>query len=168
MNNNILISEGDIKTKISEIAEEISLDYDGKEIDIICVMNGASFFAIDLVRKLTIPSRLHFLGFSSYEKANLTGEVRITHDVKEPLSGRHLLVIEGVVVSGRTPKFILEYLKLRKPDSIEYCALGIKPKSLTVDLDVKYYGFDFEPERIVGGYGIGDGTSKTLPYLIEL
>jgi len=164
----ILISEDEIAKKITKLAGQISEDYSGKEIDVICLINGASFFCADLSRKITAPVRIHFFGFTSYTTPNDTGEVKITNDIAEALNGKHILIVEGIVVSGRTPKFVYEYFRLREPASIEYCAVGIKPNSLSVDLNIKYYAFEFESDLIVGGYGIGRGIEKSLPYLIRL
>ncbi len=166
--NKILISESEISNRTDAIAKAISEDYSGKEVDIICLINSASFFYADDVRKITIPVRIHFLGFSSFSTSNDTGEIRITHDIQEPLNNKHVIIFEGIVVSGRTPKYVLDYLKIRKPASLEYCAVGIKPAILSVNLNIKYYGFELEPNMIVGGYGIGKGVEKSLPYLIEL
>lgn len=168
MKNEIITSEKDVLQKVELLALTISNDYKDREIDIICLINSASFFCADVARKITVPIRMHFLGFSSYSTANDSGEVKITHDIQEPLYNRHILIFEGIVVSGRTPKFIYEYLKLRKPASIEYCAVGIKPKSLSVDLSIRYHAFEFEPDQIVGGYGIGKGVEKSLPYLLSV
>jgi hypoxanthine phosphoribosyltransferase len=168
MDKRILISESEISKRTDDIAKAISEEYSGKEVDFICLINSASFFYVDIVRKMTIPVKIHFLGFSSYNSSNDTGEIRITHDIQEPLNNKHVIIFEGIVVSGRTPKYVFDYIKLRKPTSLEYCAVGVKPAALAVDLKVKYYGFEFEPDIIVGGYGIGKGIEKGLPYLIAL
>lgn len=165
-NHAILYNELDIALAIKQIAGAIDNDYRGKELHIVAMLNGASFFCVDLVRQLTIPVTVHYFGFTSYQQPNLTGEVCITKDVAVPLQGKHILILEGVIVSGRTPKYIFEYLQLRKPDSVSICAIGIKRKSLATDLEIKYACFDFNDEMVVG-YGIGAGEEKNIPYLIN-
>ncbi|MDP1604389.1 MAG: phosphoribosyltransferase family protein [Legionella sp.] len=163
---NILVNQEQIRERVSQLAQQISTDYAGLTLDVICLINSASMFSADLVRELSIPARLHFLGFNSYPNGNASGEVRITHDVNEPLFERHVLVIEGIVVSGRTPRFVLDMLSLRKPASLALCALGVKASQLAVDLPLKYTAFELGAE-IATGYGVGSGTEKVLMSLVE-
>jgi hypoxanthine phosphoribosyltransferase len=163
---NIIITEEQIIERVNQLASEISIDYAGLTLDIVCLINSASIFTADLARKLSIPARLHFLGFNSYPNGNASGEVRITHDVNEPLFDRHVLVMEGIVVSGRTPRYVLDMLRLRQPASLALCALGIKPSQLAVELPLKYVGFELGQE-IATGYGVGSGTEKILTSLVE-
>ncbi len=167
MENDIIISFKQPDALVQQIADQISADYKGKEIDFICLVNSATFFCIDILRKLTVSARIHYLGFTSYTQANKTGEVKIQLDIAEVLEGKNIIIVEGIVVSGRTPKYIIDCLKLRNPASIEYCAVGTNPKILAVDLPVKYSAFEFEPDVMVAGYGIGKGFEKTLPYLVS-
>ncbi len=166
MNYNKIVTEKQLGERVEQLATKISEDYAGKELTVICFVNGGSFLYADLVRKLNVNTQIHFLGFSAYNNQTKSGEVRVTLDVSESLEGKDVLLIEGIVVSGRTPKFIYDTLKLRNPASIEFCAIGLKPKSISVDIPIKYYGFEFEPEQMVAGYGIGKGNEKVLPYLI--
>jgi hypoxanthine phosphoribosyltransferase len=163
---NIKFNEKVLEKRISELAEEISKDYKGQELVVICLLNGASIFYADLVRKLTIPVTVQFIGFTSYPIANKTGEVRITLDVTEPLENKNILIVEGIMVSGRTPKFIYDTLSLRAPKSISFCAIGIKKHLFKVDMPVKYQAFEIGDEMLVG-YGIGKGPERVLPYIIE-
>jgi hypoxanthine phosphoribosyltransferase len=162
----ILVSEAQLKSRVRELGTRISQDYDGRELDVVCLINGASTFNADLVRHIDVPIRQHYLGFSSYSKGNSSGEVRVTLDVAEPLHGRHVLVVEGIVISGRTPAYVMEMLKLRGPASIEMCALGFKPMTLSAKFAIRYAGFELGPEFAVG-YGIGHGPERSLPYLTE-
>lgn len=161
-----LVSHSRLAERVAELGDRISRDYAGRELDVIYAINGASVFAADLARGITVPVRLHPLGFSSYAKPGPSGEVRITLDVAEPLAGRHVLLVEGIVVSGRTPKYLLEMLRLRDPATLSVCALGIKRHMLTADLAVQYAAFEFRDEMVVG-YGVGGGAEKTLPYLAD-
>lgn len=165
-NSTPLYSFEEIIMRIKEISTKISNDYNGKDLHIVSMLNGASFFVTDMVKHLSIPTALHHFGFSSYKEANQTGEINITRDVAEPLYNKHILLIEGVVVSGRTPKFVRDYFSLRKPASIKICALGVKPKLLIPDLIIDYSCFEFADEVVVG-YGIGTGHEKCFPFLIN-
>lgn len=162
----IVIPQEQIQQRVDELAKQISIDYEGKILDVVCLMNSASLFCADLVRKLTIQTQLHFLGFSNYTKGTPSGEVRITQDINEPLFNRHVLVIEGIVVSGRTPRYILDLINLRQPESLAMCALGVKPAHLSVDLPLNYVAFELGSEIAVG-YGIGSGPQKVLSSLVQ-
>lgn len=166
LNYEILHNEKVIAERINEIANQINEDYNDKNLEIVFFMNGGSVFYADLIRKLRIPIVVHPFGFSSYSPSPLSGEVEVTLDIKKPMMGKHILIIEGVVISGRTPKYIYDMLSLRKPESIEICAVGIKKDALAVDLNVKYKAFEFGSEIVVG-YGIGEGKEKAFPFLAE-
>jgi hypoxanthine phosphoribosyltransferase len=163
---NIIVTKEQIDQRVTQLAEQISSDYEGKTLDVICLVNSAMMFTADLVRQLTIPTRLHVFGFTSYPQGNETGEIRVTLDVPEPLFDRHVLVVEGIVISGRTPRFVRDLISNRAPASIAFCALGTKPHLLTERLTVEYVGFELGREIMVG-YGVGSGPVKTLPYLVE-
>jgi len=164
--HNIIINKEKIISRIKTLANQINSDYAGKTLDLVCLVNSAQFFTSDLVKYLTVPTRLHYLGFNSYLKGNETGEVRLTSDIQEPLFGRDVLVIEAIVVSGRTPKYIMDLLKNRKPNSLNLCALGSKPHLLSEKLPLKYVAFELGKEILVG-YGIGSGPDKTKPFLFS-
>jgi hypoxanthine phosphoribosyltransferase len=164
--HDIIISKEKIISRIKTLANQINSDYAGKTLDLVCLVNSAQFFTSDLIKHLTVPTRLHYIGFNSYLKGNETGEVRLTSDIQEPLFGRDVLVIEAIVVSGRTPKYIMDLLKNRKPNSLNLCALGSKPHLLSEKLPLRYIAFELGKEILVG-YGIGSGPEKTLPFLIS-
>ena len=160
-----LHNSDEIQQRVQAIARQINSDSAGRELDIVYLVNGASVFCADLVRHLTVPVRIHPFGFTSYANPSPSGEVRITLDIVEPLQGRHVLMVEGIVVSGRTPKYVATLLQLRQPISFAICALGVKRKALAVDLPIKYVGFEFGPEIVIG-YGVGEGSEKALPHLL--
>lgn len=162
----ILHSEAAVQARVAQLAERISADFRGRTLDLVCLINGANVFGPDLARRLTVPVRMHFLGFSSYAKGNETGEVRVTLDVAEALNGRDVLVVEGIVISGRTPKFVCDYLALRRPASLALCVLGVKPAMLSAELPIAYSAFEFGSEVVVG-YGVGSGPERMLPHLVE-
>ena len=164
--HDIIISEDQINKRVKSLAKQINSDYDGRTLDLVCLINSAQFFTSDLVKSLTVPTRLHYLGFNTYQKGNETGEIRLTLDLQEPLFDRDVLVVEAIVVSGRTPKYIIELLKNRRPKSLHLCALGSKPHLLSEKLPLKYIAFELGKEILVG-YGIGSGPEKTKPYLFS-
>lgn len=161
-----LFSAEQISQRVKALALQIDADYFGKELDIICLVNSASFFCADLVRQLTIKTRLHFLGFNSYSNSNSSGEIRLTLDVNEPLYKRHVLIVEGIIVSGRTPRYLLDAIGLRQPESLALCALGVKSQQLAVKLPLNYIGFELGNEIAVG-YGIGAAHEKINKNLVE-
>src|SRR5262245_34253788 len=114
----VLVDEATLRRRVSELAAEITSHYDGREVDVVCLLNGASVFGADLIRAVGCAVRVHHLGFNSYTGAPQSGEVCVTLDVAQPLIGRHVLVVEGVVISGRTPKYLMDSLRLRQPASL--------------------------------------------------
>lgn len=159
-----IVSEQDLRKRVQALAQRISADFAGRTVDIVWPIGGTAVFCADLVRQLTIPVRLHPVAFSAYPTPNESGEVRITMDVDAPLFQCDVILLEGVIVSGRTPGFVLEALRLRKPASICICALGVKARALGAGLPIAYFGFEFGAEIVVG-YGMGDGAERALPFL---
>ena len=163
----ILVSADKIRERLQALAQQINLDYNGREIDLVCLTNSAMTFTADLVRLIEVPVRLHLIAFNSYAPPPKSGEVRLTLDIDEPLENWHILVVEGMVISGRTPFYLMNMLRLRQPASLELCAIGLKTKQLAVDLRVRYHLFDFDHEW-VAGYGIGYGTEKASTALLNM
>jgi hypoxanthine phosphoribosyltransferase len=163
----VLIQAETLRQRLQEVATQINSDYVGREIDLVCLTNAAMTITADMMRLLQVPARLHALAFTSYSSAPISGEVRLTLDITEPLNGRHVLVMEGMVISGRTPLYLLNLLRLRQPASLELCVIGSKPSELAVDLPIKYRLYEFGNEW-VAGYGIGHGAEKALPHLVNL
>ena len=167
MKNNLktIIDAQQIEQRISVLAEEINESYRGKVLDIVYFVNSASMFCADLIRQLHIETRVHPMSFKSYPTGNRSGEVCITLDVSEPLQGCHVLVLEGIIVSGKTPRFILDVIQARQPETLAMAALGVKPKQLTASLPLKYIGFELGSE-ILTGYGIGAPSDKQTSALV--
>src|SRR5919106_3436385 len=118
----VLIDEGALQPRIGELGAEITRDYRGKELTVIAILKGSIFFAADLTRAIDLPLTLEFLGVSSYAgNTETTGEVRITTDVSTPMAGKDLLVVEGIVDTGLTMKFLRDNLRARKPASLRVC-----------------------------------------------
>ena len=163
----VLIQAETLRQRLHIVAAEINSDYAGRQVDVICLTNSAITFTADLMRLLRIPARLQALAFTSYSPSPRSGEVRLTLDIVEPLEGRHVLVVEGMIVSGRTPLYLLNLLRLRQPASLELCAIGSKPAELAVELQIKYQLFEFGTEW-VAGYGIGHGAERASADLMDI
>lgn len=163
----LLISEADIATRVEELAKQISADYQDKgDIVLIGVLKGAFIFLADLSRRLTIPRTIEFIAVSSYEKSNVpSGAVRLVMDVRGNIEGRHVLIIEDIVDTGRTLEYLIGMLESHGPASIRTCALLHKPDSTEVDVDIDYVGFGIGGEWVVG-YGLDYAEhNRTLPYI---
>jgi hypoxanthine phosphoribosyltransferase len=162
----ILIPEVRLQARITEIAQELSHDYAGREITAICILKGSFIFFSDLIRKLDLPLTCEFLGVSSYgAKMVSSGEVKLTLDVNEPLENRHVIVVEDIVDTGLTLSYIMNALKARRPASLKSVALLLKPECLKAEIDVDYLGFKIGKEFVVG-YGIDfAGKWRGLPYV---
>ena len=165
----MLISEDAIQGRVQEIAEEISQDYgENSNLYIIGILKGAFIFLADLARELSIPHVVDFMAVSSYGKtASSSGEVRLVMDLREPITDKHVLVVEDIVDSGQTLNYLLKTLSGRKPASLKTCALVRKERD-SLDIQLDYLGFTI-PDVWVVGYGLDFAdTYRTLPYIAEL
>jgi hypoxanthine phosphoribosyltransferase len=159
-----LYSDEQIKEKVRALALKIDNDYRGSNLSIVYATNGASVFCSDLIRFLTIPVSLNPISFINYSNQSTSGEVRLLNDVSESLFEKHVLLMDGMIISGKTPNYLYKVLKQREPLSLEFCALGIKPTFYKGQHPIKYYAFEFSNEMVIG-YGIGDGAEKQLKSL---
>ena len=162
----ILIPEVKLQARLAELAEEINLDYRGKEIVAVCVLKGSFVFFSDLIRKLDMPMTCEFLGVSSYgNKMVSSGEVKITLDINEPLENKHVIIFDDIIDSGLTLSYLLNSFHARKPASVKSCCLLSKPECLKTDVAADYVGFKIGNEFVVG-YGIDyAGQFRGLPYI---
>ncbi|WP_426753620.1 hypoxanthine phosphoribosyltransferase [Myxococcus sp. Y35] len=162
----VLISEDKLQARVRELAAEITRDYAGKDLTLICVLKGSAFFAIDLAKYIDLPVKLEFLGVSSYQGGTeSTGEVRITTDVSKPMAGKHLLVIEDIIDTGLTMQFLLENLRARHPASVKVCSLLEKPARARTKVDIDYKGFVIE-DLFVVGYGLDYAeVYRNIPFI---
>ncbi|UCF40690.1 MAG: hypoxanthine phosphoribosyltransferase [Gemmatimonadota bacterium] len=163
----VLISEADVQRRVGELAAEISRDYDGMgEITLIAVLKGAFIFLADLSRRLAVPRRIEFMALSSYEDGSThSGAVRLVMDLRESIEGRHVLVVEDIVDTGRTLHYLIELLRTREPASVRTCALVRKKDRHEVEVAIDYLGFDI-PDVWVVGYGLDyDEQHRALPYI---
>ena len=167
----VLLTEGEVDTRINQIGEQISRDYEGRQVHLVCVLKGGSFFMCELAKRITEPVSLDFMSVSSYgANTKSSGVVKIVKDLDEPLSGKDVIVVEDIVDSGRTLSYLLELLGQRGPKSLKLCALLDKPERRVVDVNVDYTGFEI-PDEFVVGYGLDyDQRYRNLPYIgvIEL
>ena len=161
----VMIEAATLQARVRELGAQISRDYAGRDLTLIAIMKGAVFFLADLARAIELPVRIELMGVSSYEGGSSTGEVRITHDVSTPMGGKHLLVVEDIIDTGLTMKFLLENLQSRHPASLKVCALIEKKGATANQVTIDYRGFVIE-DRFVVGYGLDFAEEyRNLPYI---
>jgi len=155
-NIDVMIDEAALQARVRELGAQITRDYAGRELTLVAIMKGAVFFLADLARAIDLPVCIELMGVSSYQGGESTGEVRITHDVSAPMRGRHLLVVEDIIDTGLTMKFLLENLQARHPASLKVCALIEKKTATANKVAIDYRGFVID-DRFVVGYGLDYG-----------
>lgn len=162
-----LISERRIAERVAELARQISADYaDVDELLLVGVLRGAFIFLADLARRLEVPCSIDFMALSHYEHGSTpTAGVRLIMDLRVPIAGRHVLLVEDIVDSGETLAYLRRMLEARRPASLKICALTRKPDRLTSEVRLDYVGFDI-PDAWVVGYGLDyDNRFRALPYI---
>ena len=163
----VLLPEEDVNKRISEVAEQISKDYEGKQIHLICILKGGVFFTCELAKRITVPVTMDFMSVSSYGSGTeSSGIVKIVKDLDEPLAGKDVLIVEDIIDSGRTLAYLIEVLKQRNPKSIQLCTLLDKPeRRVKKQVQVKYTCYTI-PDEFVVGYGLDyDQKYRNLPYI---
>ena len=162
----VLCSEEEIEDRISELGEEISKEYAGKEILMIGVLRGAVMFMADLARAITVPVMIDFMAVSSYgTSTSSSGIVRILKDLDEEVAGKHVLIVEDIIDSGLTLSYLVDNIKSRQPASVRICTLLNKPERRKVDLEVNYNGF-VVPDEFVVGYGLDYAEKyRNVPFI---
>ena len=150
----VLVEEEEVDKRIRDLGEQISKDYEGKEVHLICVLKGGVFFMCELAKRITVPVSMDFMSVSSYGDGTASsGVVKIAKDLDETLEGKDVLIVEDIIDSGRTLSYLIEILKKRGPKSLRLCTLLDKPQRRTANIDVDYVGYVIEDKFIVG-YGI--------------
>ena len=163
----VLLSEEELDDKIREMGAQISRDYAGKQVHLICVLKGGTFFMCELAKRITIPVSIDFMSVSSYGDDTIsTGIVRIIKDLDKPIEGKDVIVVEDIIDTGRTLSYLLKVLKDRKPNSVKLATMLDKPDRRVVDdVNVDYTGFEI-PDEFVVGYGLDYAERyRNLPYI---
>lgn len=163
----ILIDEARLQARIKELGRQISADYAGQNLLLLCILKGGVLFLTDLMRSLSIPHEIDFLAVSSYGRQvrESTGVVRITKDLDEPIIDRHVLIVEDIIDTGHTLAYITRNLSTRNPASLKICTLLDKAERREVDIPVDYAGFVI-PDKFVFGYGLDlDEKFRELPFI---
>ena len=164
-----LVAEEDLQRRVRELGEEISRDYDGKDLFLVGVLKGAVFFLSDLMRAIEVPCEVDFMAVASYgSSTDSSGVVRILKDLDATIEGRDVLIVEDIIDSGLTLSYLLRTLRAREPRSLEVCALLTKPDRRKVDLPIRYTGFEI-PNKFAIGYGLDHAERyRNLPYVAVL
>jgi len=161
----VLLSEEQLKARVLEMGAAITRDYAHKPLKLVGVLKGSFVFMADLARAIDLPVKIDFIGTSSYAGTSTSGVVRITSDLSRPIEGEHVLLVEDIVDTGLTMKYLLENLDTRKPASVKICALLEKPARARTKVAIDYKGFEI-PDVFVVGYGLDwDGRLRNLPYI---
>jgi len=165
----ILISRDEIAKAVSRLAREVERDYQDKQPLLIGVLKGSFMFMADLIRQLDLPLDLDFIRLSSYDAAReSSGKVEVVHEMKTPVKGRDVLVVEDIVDTGITISFLLDYIKIKQPASLKVCTLTDKPSRRRVQVPIDYRGFTVSNKFIVG-YGLDcDQKFRNLPDIYTL
>ena len=163
----VLLTEEEVNEKIKKIGEQVSKDYAGKSVHMICVLKGGVFFTCELAKRITVPVSLDFMSVSSYgSETKSSGIVKIIKDLDEPLEGKDVLIVEDIIDSGRTLAYLIEVLKQRGPKDIHLCTLLDKPeRRVKKQVKVDYTCFTI-PDEFVVGFGLDlDQQYRNLPYI---
>ncbi len=167
-NIEVMISTEELYARIAELGEQISKDYKGKTVKLICVLKGGIYMLTELSKNISedVTVQLDFMAVSSYGSEQVSsGIVKIIKDLDEPIEGQDVLIVEDIIDSGNTLSYLIDILWDRKPNSIEVCTLLDKPSRRVVDVDVKYCGFQV-PDVFVLGFGLDvDQNYRNLPYI---
>ncbi len=161
-----LVSEKDVDERIVELGKQISKDYEGKQVHLICVLKGGVFFMCELAKRISVPVSMDFMSVSSYgDDAKSSGVVKIVKDLDEAIEGKDVLIVEDIIDSGRTLYYLIDILKKRNPKSVHLCTLLDKPERRVKDVKVDYVGFNI-PDEFVVGYGLDYAQKyRNLPFI---
>jgi hypoxanthine phosphoribosyltransferase len=161
----VLISEEDLAARVRALGEQITRDHAGRSLVVIGVLKGSFIFLADLVRAIDLPISVDFIGITSYQGTHTSGVVQITSDLTRPIEGKDVLLVEDIVDTGLTMRYLLDNLGTRQPSSLQVCALLEKPSRARVKVPIDYRGFVIADEFVVG-YGLDwDGKMRNLPFI---
>ena len=161
-----MLSEEELNTRIRELGQQISKDYEGEEVFLVCILKGAAFFACELAKRITVPVTIDFMATSSYGSGTVSsGEVQIKKDLDLGVEGKNVIIVEDIIDSGNTLNYLSGLFKDRKAKSIKMCAMLDKPERREVDVPMDYIGFTI-PDAFVVGYGLDyDQKYRNIPYI---
>ncbi|MDD6320631.1 MAG: hypoxanthine phosphoribosyltransferase [Oscillospiraceae bacterium] len=165
--DHVLVSEEQLKAKVTELGAQISRDYEGKQLLLVSILKGSVVFMADLMRAITIPCSIDFMVVSSYGGANTTstGLVKIVKDLDQDLTGKDVLIVEDILDTGITLSHLVPMLKMRNPCSVRLCTILSKPSRRKVEIEPDYVGFEV-PDEFVVGYGLDYNEKyRNLPYV---
>jgi hypoxanthine phosphoribosyltransferase len=161
----VLIPEADLRARVRALGEQITRDYTGRPLVTVGVLKGSFIFLADLVRAIDLAVTVDFVGISSYQGTQTSGVVQITSDLARPIEGKDVLLVEDIVDTGLTMRYLLDNLATRGPASVKVCALLEKPSRARVKIPIEYRGFVIGDEFVVG-YGLDwDGRMRNLPFI---
>ena len=162
----VMITEEELDKRIRELGSQISADYEGESIFLVCILKGAAMFACELAKRITVPVTMDFMATSSYGSGTVSsGEVKIKKDLDLPMEGRNVLIVEDIIDSGNTLNFLSQLFRDRNAKSVKMCTMLDKPDRREVDVDVDYTGFTI-PDEFVVGFGLDyDQKYRNLPYI---
>ncbi|MCR5501759.1 MAG: hypoxanthine phosphoribosyltransferase [Lachnospiraceae bacterium] len=161
----VLIPEEEVDERIRQLGEEISRDYEGKEVHLISVLKGGAFVTVELAKRITVPVTLDFMYVSSYSGTESTGIVKIVKDLDQAIAGKNVIVVEDILDTGRTLSYLLSLLNDRHPASLRLCTLLDKPERRVTEVKADYTGFTV-PDKFIVGYGLDyDQKYRNLPYV---
>lgn len=163
----VLIDEETLQNRIKELGEQISRDYRGKNVILICILRGGVVFLVDLMRHISVPNKIEFMAVSSYGAGNResTGDVRITYDLNTKIENQEVIIVEDIIDSGQTLNAVVKLLSSRNPKSLCICTLLDKKERREVNVPIRYCGFEI-PDKFVYGYGLDlDDYFRNLPFI---
>ena len=162
----VLFSEEQLRDRIRQLGEEITKDYAGQELVLVCILRGSYIFMADLSRAIDLPLSADFIALSSYGKGtSSSGQVELRKDLSDPVEGKHLLIVEDILDSGNTLYYLMDILRVRRPASVRICTLLNKPERREKDIQPDYVGFTI-PDAFVVGYGLDYAEKyRNLPYV---
>ena len=161
----VLYTMKEIQKRIKELGEEITKDYNGKELIVICILKGAIFYTVDLVKNIDLDLNLEFMKVSSYEGTESTGVITIKQDITCDIKGKDVLVVEDIIDTGRTLRVLREELLKRGPSSLKITTFLDKKERREVEMEADYVGYEI-PNKFVVGYGLDvDEKYRNLPYI---
>lgn len=161
-----MISEESIDKRVRELGEQISKDYAGKSVALICILKGSTFFSCELAKRITVPVEMEYMRCSSYgNETTSNGNVKIVQDLDAPIKEKNIIIVEDIIDTGRTLAYLKELLEKRGPESVKICTLLDKPDRRVTEVDVDYTGFVI-PDEFVVGYGLDYAQQyRNLPYI---